>query len=95
MGRCIFVLGTPTSGAEPVADVLKALGMGFLKLQDSPKLIPTSGCRELLTLPPLSRVGVSEFPLMNSAKHRSKSTTSPPLKEGACAERKATPQSTT
>ena len=48
MGRCIFVLGTPTSGTEPVADVLKALGMEFLKLQDAPKLIPTSGCRELV-----------------------------------------------
>jgi len=48
MGRCVFVLGTSTSGTELVADVLKALGMEFLKLQDAPKLIPTSGCRELV-----------------------------------------------
>ena len=48
MSRCVFVLEAPTPGTELVADALKALGMEFLKLQDAPKLIPTSSCRELV-----------------------------------------------
>jgi len=48
VSRCVFVLEAPTPGTELVADALKALGMEFLKLQDAPKLIPTSSCRELV-----------------------------------------------
>jgi len=48
VSRCVFVLEAPTPGTELAADALKALGMEFLKLQDAPKLIPTSSCRELV-----------------------------------------------